>query len=57
MASHGHPEGVDEEEGIYRGEVRAMMVSLADIYVNTETILAILRGEDEEDDEEEKEES
>jgi len=33
---------VDEEQGIYRGEVLTMMGALADIYVGTGRILAIL---------------
>jgi hypothetical protein len=41
---------VDEENGIYRGEVMAIMGALADISSDTMRILAILRGED--DDEE-----
>ena len=42
------------EEGIYRGEVIAIMGALADISNDTLRILAILRGDDEEDDEEEE---
>jgi hypothetical protein len=45
---------VDEEEGIYRGEVIEIMGALADISSDTLQILAILRGDDEEDDEEEE---
>lgn len=45
---------MDEEQGIYRGEVTTMMGVLADINVNVETILAYIKGE--EDDEEEEEE-
>jgi hypothetical protein len=44
---------VDEEAGIYRGEVLAIMGALADISSDTRNILAILRGE--EDDEEPEE--
>jgi hypothetical protein len=44
---------VDEEQGIYRGEVTAMMFALADIYADTSEILAILRDEDDDDAEEE----
>jgi hypothetical protein len=47
---------MEEEHGIYRGEVLTMMGALGDIYVNTEEILGILRGHDEEDDDEEAEE-
>ena len=39
---------MDEEQGIYRGEVLAIMGALADIYTDTGRILANLR--DEEDD-------
>ena len=45
---------MDEEKGIYRGEVTTMMGVLADINVNVTTILAYIKGE--EDDEEEEEE-
>jgi hypothetical protein len=45
---------VDEEQGIYRGEVTTMMGVLADINVNVKTILAYIKGE--EDDEKEEEE-
>ena len=43
---------MDEEQGIYRGEVIEMMGALADIYVDTGRILTIL-GDEEDDDEEE----
>ena len=43
---------MDEEQGIYRGEVLAIMIALADVHANTRAILAIL-GDDEDDDEEE----
>ena len=45
---------MDEEQGIYRGEVRSIMFALADIYTDTRRILVLLG--DEEDDDEEKEE-
>jgi len=45
---------VDEEEGIYRGEVMAIMGALADISSDTMRILAILRGDDEEEDDDEE---
>ena len=45
---------MEEEQGIYRGEVTTMMGILADINVNVMEILAYIRGED--DDEEEEEE-
>ena len=35
---------MDEEQGIYRGEVMAMMFALGDIQTDTREILAILRG-------------
>jgi hypothetical protein len=44
---------MDEERGIYRGEVLAMMGALADIQADTIEILAILRGEEENDEAEE----
>jgi hypothetical protein len=44
---------VDEERGIYRGEVMVMMGALADIQANTTEILAILRDEEDGDEEEE----
>ena len=46
---------MDEEEGIYRGEVMAIMGALADISSDTMSILAILRGEDDEEDDEDEE--
>ena len=45
---------MDEEAGIYRGEVLAIMGALADVSADTTEILAILRGYDVEDDEEEE---
>jgi hypothetical protein len=44
---------VEEEVGIYRGEVVAIMGVLADVYRNTELILDEL-GYEEDDDEEEE---
>jgi len=44
---------VDEEQGIYRDEVRVMMGALADIYVDTGRILATLGDEEDGDEEEE----
>jgi len=44
---------VAEEQGIYRGEVTAMMFAFADIYADTTEILAILKDEDDDDAEEE----
>jgi hypothetical protein len=40
---------VDEETGIYRDEVQAIIGGLADNSSDTLRILAILRGEDEEE--------
>ena len=45
---------VDEEVGIYRGEVLVIMGALADISADTMRILAILRGADDEEDEDEE---
>lgn len=43
-----------EAQGIYRGEVYAIMGALSDLVSDTRQILDILRGyDDEEDDEEE----
>ena len=44
---------MDEEQGIYRGEVMAMMGALADLRTDTRDILAILLDEEEGDEEEE----
>jgi hypothetical protein len=44
---------VDEESGIYRGEVLAIMGALADISSDTRDILAILRGDDDDEEPEE----
>ena len=48
-----HCGGVDEERGIYRGEVMSIMGALADIYADTSEMLAILRDEEDGDEEEE----
>jgi hypothetical protein len=48
---------MEEERGIYRGEVHAILGGLADISYDTLRILAILRGDDEEDDEEEEDDA
>jgi hypothetical protein len=48
-----HAGRMDEEQGIYRGEVLAMMFALADIQTDTNEILAILGGEEDGDEEEE----
>jgi hypothetical protein len=44
---------MDEEPGIYRGEVLAIMGALADISSDTNSILAILHGEDDDEEPEE----
>jgi hypothetical protein len=49
----GHAVRVDEEQGIYRGEVLAMMGALADIQVETRAIFQLLMGEEDGDEEEE----
>jgi hypothetical protein len=50
---HWQPRIVDEPEGIYRGEVLAIMGALADIHARTSRILRLLEDEDEDDEEEE----
>jgi hypothetical protein len=47
-----HPGSVDEEQGIYRGEVTAIMLSLADIRDGVDRILSYIEGEDDEEEEE-----
>ena len=49
-----HPGRVEEEQGIYRGEVTSIMVALADIYADTGRILVLLGDEEDDDEEEEK---
>jgi hypothetical protein len=51
-AVRAYPRGVDEEQGIYRGEVLAIMGALADISSDTLEILTILGGEDHDGEEE-----
>lgn len=52
-----HPHGVnDEERGIYRGEVIALMGAIADIRVDVRRILWYIEGEDDDEWEEEEEE-
>jgi hypothetical protein len=46
---------MDEEQGIYRGEVTTMMGKLADIDVNVRKILEYIEEEDDEWEEEEEE--
>ena len=43
---------MDDEQGIYRGEVLAMMGAIADIDVNVRQILRILEGDEDEEEEE-----
>jgi hypothetical protein len=43
---------VNEEQGIYRGEVIAMIGALADIYADTGRILSILEEGDGDEEEE-----
>jgi hypothetical protein len=45
---------MDEEHGIYRGEVLTIMGALADIYADTSEILAIVREDGEDNGEEEE---
>ena len=51
-AGRWHPERVEDETGIYRGEVIAIMGALADVSADTAAILAILAGEEDEEEEE-----
>lgn len=44
---------MDEEQGIYRGEVHAIMIALADISANTRAILSVLTDDEDGDEEEE----
>jgi len=43
---------MDEEQGIYRGEVRSIMIALADLTVEVRTILGYIEGDDYEEEEE-----
>lgn len=45
---------MEEEQGIYRGEVTTMMIALADISVNVTRILAYIEGDDDEEASEEE---
>jgi hypothetical protein len=47
---------VDEEEGIYRGEVLELMGAVADIRIDVRRILWYIEGDDDEWEEEEEEE-
>jgi hypothetical protein len=55
--SRRHPREVDEAQWIYRGEVTAMTIALADISVNVERILSPLEGGDDGEWEEEEDPS
>ena len=44
---------MDDEQGIYRVEVLAIIGALADLTVNVETILRYFEGDDEDEAEEE----
>jgi hypothetical protein len=43
--------GMDEEMGIYRGEVKAIMWALADLEVDVGKIVGYIEGDDEAEDE------
>ena len=45
----GHRHGMDEEQGPYRGEVRSIMIALADLTVEVRTILRYIEGDDDEE--------
>ena len=40
---------MDEEQGIDRGEVRSIMIALADLTVEVRTILGYIEGDDDEE--------
>jgi len=40
---------MDEERDIYRGEVRSIMIALADLTVEVRTILGYIEGDDDEE--------
>ena len=44
---------MDEEQGIYRGEVLAITIALAEIHANTRAILTMLGGDEDDDEAEE----
>jgi hypothetical protein len=52
----GHARRVDDEAGIYRGEVLELMGAVADIRVDVRRILWYIEGDDDEWEEEEEEE-
>ncbi len=43
---------MDEEQGIYRGEVSTIMIALSDLLVDVKTILRYIEGDDDEAEEE-----
>jgi hypothetical protein len=43
---------VDEEQGIYLGEVQSILIALADIHVGVRTVLGHIEGDDDEEEEE-----
>ena len=40
---------MDEEQGIYRGEVRSIMIALADLTVEVRAILGYIERDDDEE--------
>jgi hypothetical protein len=48
---------VEEAQGIYRGEVQAIMIALADIGVDVRRILGYIEGGEDEEEEEDFPES
>lgn len=42
---------MDEETGIYRGEVLTIMAALSEVVANTRTIMQLLSEEDDEEEE------
>ena len=46
LGSSGTLDWVEEAQGIYRGEVRSIMIALADITVDVKTILGYIEGEE-----------
>ena len=43
---------MEEEQGIYRGEVQSIMIALADIHVGVTALLDYIEGDDDEEEEE-----
>ena len=48
---------MDEEQGIYRGEVMAIMGALGDLHVKVDRLLAYVEGDDDGREEEEEDPS